>query len=199
MSLQYLRIANRHSTRRVLQVNITERPIRSTHNIFHTQSSFPSIPQVKRRLQRGIRTRRRVQKRARSSNPISAKRSLRVQVLPDPPNAVDHRMVQIEGRVAGRDVEVSPWIAAERVVAASVDADVAGAGNALHDCLEVADVVVVEDRGDDGGRVGVLAVDRVGQVALETAWVVREAVACNEGAVDQGEKNGAEVHAHCAG
>lgn len=85
-------------------------------------------------------------------------------------------MVQPEGRVAGADEHVAAGVAAHGVVAAAVDADRAAAGDALHDHLEVPDVVVIEDERHDGGGVDEHLQDRGGEIALQTARVPVEGV-----------------------
>jgi len=47
---------------------------------------------------------------------------LEVQVLPRPVHAVDHGVVEEEGRVAGRDEEITSRVTADGKVAAGVDA-----------------------------------------------------------------------------
>lgn len=101
---------------------------------------------------------------------------LGVQHLPDPPHAVDHGVMQVECRVTGGGEDIVTGVATEGVVAAAVDADVSGAGDALHLHLEVVGVLGLEDVAENGRGVGVPSVDGVTQVALQATGVVLEGV-----------------------
>ena len=101
-----------------------------------------------------------------------------VQVLPDPPHAVDHAVVMPEGDIAGAHVDIAAGVAAHGVMAATVNADGAAAGNALHGHLEVPDVVVVEDELDNLGEGVVSLQDLGGEGTLQAARVVGEGIGC---------------------
>lgn len=101
----------------------------------------------------------------------------RVQVLPDPPRAINLGMVQPKDRVAGANVKVAAGVARDGEVAPTVHAQIAGGAVALEAVLE-------------GGQIGGLC-DEVGRVlvrgpaaagldrdvAAEAARVVRKQVA----------------------
>ena len=53
--------------------------------------------------------------------------------------------MQVEGWIAGAGEYVSSRIAINGIVAAAVDADTAGAWDALHDHLKIVDIVVLEN------------------------------------------------------
>lgn len=92
--------------------------------------------------------------------------------LPDIPRAIDHSVVQPEGRVAGRCVEVGPGVSGDGEVAARVHA-VLG----LHLVLECADGGRARDEGGDLGGRAVARCEVVGEIALDAAGVVAVAVA----------------------
>lgn len=78
-----------------------------------------------------------------------------------------------------------------------MNANIACARHTLHGHLKVPDVVMVEDVGNDGGCVGVLLVDGVGEIALQAAWIVSESGTIgHKTAVDQGQGDWAQVDAH---
>ena len=105
-------------------------------------------------------------------------------------------MVQPKGRVAGADVKVARWVAADGVVSARVHAPLTLVELALEYRLEPVHVVVLGDEGvrvvgrGDGRRVPV-------DVAPEAAGVVAEAVGLRVG-LEVGELGGegAQVNRH---
>ena len=101
---------------------------------------------------------------------------MQVQVLPDPPSAINHTVVEPERRVTGADEDITARITAHGVVTATVDADVAAAGDTLHVHLEVVDVIVAQNQVHDCGEVSVVLDDLGGQIALQAAGVVGEGV-----------------------
>ena len=68
-----------------------------------------------------------------------------VQHLPDPPDTVNHGVVQVEGRVTRGSVDITTRVSTHGVVTATVDTDVTSAGDTLHLHLEVKDVLGLED------------------------------------------------------
>lgn len=90
--------------------------------------------------------------------------------MPDPPDPVDHTMVEIKGRVTGGDEKVTARVAAEGKVAATVDADVGHV--TLELVLELEDVLRLEDGRERGGGVGEHLVDGGCEVALQAARVI---------------------------
>lgn len=106
-------------------------------------------------------------------------------------------MVQVECRVAGGGEDIVAGVASKRVVTAAVDADVSGAGDALHLHLEVVGVLGLEDIAEDGRGVGVPSVDGVTQVALQATGVVVEGVGRGfDHAAGEVQGCGAEVDLH---
>lgn len=109
-------------------------------------------------------------------------------------------MVEIKGRIAGRDEGVSARIATNGEMPAAVDAqlsmDVAGIG--LHDGLEVLNIVVLEDQ---AGRVakGIEPGRNAGiEVALEASGIITERV-CHSSGFRRPvlrESHGADVDSH---
>lgn len=119
---------------------------------------------------------------------------MQVQVLPDPPGAINHTVVEPESRVTGADEDITGRITAHGVVTATVDADVAAAGDTLHVHLEVVDVVVAQDQVHDRGEVGVILDDLGGQIALQAARVVGEGVLAGlAAAAGEHQGDGAQV------
>jgi len=104
-----------------LQINIAKRSCNRAHQIPHPLAPSPRlarrIAHLNRGIERGIGRRRHVQESTGASNALCAEALGDVEVLPDPPDAVDLRVVEVEGWVAGGDEEVAAWVAAEGVVA----------------------------------------------------------------------------------
>lgn len=65
---------------------------------------------------------------------------LRIQILPNPPRAVDHAVMKVEERIPGAGEEIAAWITGDPEVACGVHADVVVGEVALHGCLEGVDV-----------------------------------------------------------
>lgn len=153
----------------LLLINIAKRPINSAHQLF----DLPLLPidihdiQIYHILER-LRLPTAHHTRASRNNLLPVCKVLR---LPDIPRAIDHAMVQPEGRVARRDVEVGPWVPGDCEVAAAVHAVLA-----LHVVLEGADVCGARDEGGDFGCRGVACCQVVGDVTFDAARVVAEAV-----------------------
>lgn len=91
--------------------------------------------------------------------------------LPDGPDAVDHGVVQPEGRLVGRDVEVSARVARHGEVPDPVDASAA-----LHVVLEGLDRLVVLDLVHNVRRLAVPRAEVVGDVAPDAPRVGSVAV-----------------------
>lgn len=165
-------------------INVAERAPRRTHQLPQLPRRSRRIPIVDIVLQRRIGAGRLVQERpGPAEGRIRPDPRGRVLHLPEPPRAVNHAVVQVEGRVAGRREDVVGRVAAEGVVAAAVHANVAGPGHALQLQLEGGDGGRREDGGFDGGRVGEGAENVVVEVAAPAAGVVGEAVAVADGEV----------------
>lgn len=97
--------------------------------------------------------------------------------LPDGPDAVDFAVVDPEGRVVGRGVEVTARVAGNGVVACRVDAHAAAeATGALHHVLEGGKVSAVLDQAEDVLGAEVAAREVVGDVTAEAARVASVAV-----------------------
>lgn len=104
-----------------------------------------------------------IRKRAGAGNGVLT--IFRISRLPAGPEAIGHAVVEEEERVA-----------ADGVVAAAVDADVAAAGHALHVELEGCDVRAVLEQGGDGAGVGEDLRHVWVQVAFQAARVVGRVV-----------------------
>jgi hypothetical protein len=137
---------------------------------------------------------------------------LEVEALPDVPGAVDHGVVDVEGRVVGRGVEVTARVTRDGVVAGTVHAHdellltaageageaAAEAADRLHGILEAADVVGASDQADHVLRTQVLPGQDVGDVAAQAARVVAVAIGtrvARRSGVDDGS-HGAEGDDH---
>lgn len=153
-----------------LQIDIAKRPRGRTHQILHGNRPPIGIPNIHHRAERRVRRRRKVQERAGPRDSILP--VLDIQRLPDPPHAVDHPMMQPEGRIPGADEHVPAGIAAHGVVAAAVDADRPAAGDPLHSHLEIPDILVVEEELHDGGGIGITLENRGREIALQAPRVV---------------------------
>jgi molybdopterin-binding protein len=74
---------------------------------------------------------------------------LDIQILPGPPNTIDHSVVQEEERVAGRGEEVTSRVAANGEVTSGVHAEESVQEVALHPGSEPVKVLVVFDQTGD--------------------------------------------------
>lgn len=101
---------------------------------------------------------------------------LGVKHLPDPPDTVNHGVVQVESRITGRSEDISTGITAERIVAPSVDTNVTSAGNTLHLHLEVQNSLGLENVVKNRCSVSETLVDGVAEITLQTARVVVQRV-----------------------
>ncbi|KAL1840858.1 hypothetical protein VTK73DRAFT_3646 [Phialemonium thermophilum] len=116
--------------------------------------------------------------------------------LPDGPHAVDHGVVQPEGRLVGRDVEVAARVARHGEVADAVDA-----GAALHLVLERQDLRVPRDLLDDVRRLAVPRRQVVGDVAPDAPRVRAVPVGLRipgGGRVGDG-RHGSQIDGHAVG
>ena len=103
----------------LLSINIAQRLIRhSVHQLLDLHRREIRVD-IHKLLHRDIITRRLVQNgvRAKHARPVR-----QIQVLPDPPHAVDLRMVHPEGRVAAADEGVRARVAADAEVAPEMHA-----------------------------------------------------------------------------
>ncbi len=120
----------------------------------------------------------------RRTGPIHLPRPvLRFEILPDCPHAIDLRVVQIEGRVAGAGKGVEPEAADGKVPAGMNTVE------GLEDGVEAAEVGTARDDARDICRLGLVAPGK-GQVARQAARVVIEAVV----AVERREGERTQVH-----
>lgn len=127
---------------------------------------------------------------------LSGRTRLGIEHLPNPPHAIDGRMVGPEGRVARRNVQVTARIAAQAEVPTAVYTLLYRVGDAVHDVLESCDVVGDGDGITDRGIIGEALVGVVGQRALQAARVVVEGEGAVIGlAVDEAETIGPKVDA----
>jgi hypothetical protein len=85
--------------------------------------------------------------------------------------------VKKECRITGGNVEVPARVATHCIMPAAVHTERTGAGDALHDHLEVPDVIVLENQVNDRTYVGKRADDLCGEVTLKAAGVIVQGVA----------------------
>lgn len=106
--------------------------------------------------------------------------------------------MEIKGRVARGDKEVTSRIAAHCVVPTTMDANVTRTGNTLHEELEGTDVAGRDYGVENGGGIGVSLVDGRGQVASKTTRVVGEGTGRvgGNGFTGEVEVDGPEVDRH---
>jgi hypothetical protein len=97
-------------------VDIAKRSTKRTHSIADSDVRYANIRQCHLILQRSIPRRRLVQERERPGNNVGPLRQ--ILILPDPPHAINHCVVQEEIRIGRGVVEVSPRVAAHGVVSA---------------------------------------------------------------------------------
>lgn len=180
-----------------LQVDVAERTIEGAHEVLDLLLlASPAVLDVV--VKGGVGTGGDVQEGVCAHQRKVAVHALGgAQHLPDPPDTVDHGVVKVEGRVAGRGVDITAGVAAEGVVATAVDANVTASGDALHHHLEVVDVLGLEDVVEDAGGVGVSRVDGIAEISLQAARVPRKGVGDGQGgAAGQVEGRRAQVDGH---
>ena len=129
----------------LLNINITKRPpsITSRRHNLGDRNGRRIDAQINQISQGSIPARRGIRQRDSASDGVLA--ALEILVLPDPPRAVDLRVVQEEGWVTGRREEVAAWVAADGVVPTRVHAVHAVSEVTLHCVLEGVDVVILVD------------------------------------------------------
>lgn len=162
-----------------LQVDVAERTRNGTHEIPHSNSLTTSITNINERVKSSVRRRGAIQESTSARNSIQT--LVEVQVLPDPPGAINHTMVEPESRVTRTNKYITRRITAHRVVTTTVDTDTAASGNTLHVHLEVVDIVVAQNQVHDRGEVSVILDDLGAQIALQAAGVVCEWVGLASG------------------
>lgn len=87
-------------------------------------------------------------------------------------------MVKKECWVTGRNVKVPARVTTHCVMPATMHAELTVGEDALHDHLEVPDVIVLEDQVNDRTYIGIPTDDLCGEVTLQAAGVIVEGVAC---------------------
>jgi hypothetical protein len=97
-------------------VDVAKRSTKCTHSIADSDVWYANIRQRHLILQRSIPRWRLVQERERPSNNVGPLRQ--ILVLPDPPHAINHCVVQEEIRIGRGVVEVGPSVTAHGVVPA---------------------------------------------------------------------------------
>lgn len=156
-----------------LQVYVTERTMNSAQQIANFGRSSTSVEEVDIVVQGGVGAGRRVEEGVRAGDGGVAEDALfGVKHLPDPPDTIEHGMVQVEGGISGRGEDVTAWVTSEGVVTTAVDANGAGSRLALYLQLEVGDILGLQDVGEDGRGIGIAAVDLGTEIAFEAAGVV---------------------------
>lgn len=180
------------------KVHVAERTLGRAQEVPDLERGATGVAQVDDIVDGRIRTWGLVHEGASAGNSSRALGALAgVEDLPHPPDAVDHGVVQVEGRITRGGEEVAAGVTADRVVAAAVNANVARTGLALHLQLEVVDVLGLDDVQEDGGGVSILLVDLGGQIALQAAGAVRKgSFRVHYDAVRGVEIGGAEVDRH---
>lgn len=107
-----------------LQVYVTERTANSRQQIANRPSRSRSKPELDLIIERAIGAGWHIQESLRTGNSFARELALiRGQHLPDPPDAIDHSVVKVEGRVARAGEYIVAGITTESVVTAAVDAD----------------------------------------------------------------------------
>ena len=102
------------------QVDIAERTINSAHSIPHSLGRDGArVAHIKHIIKGNSARRGLVEQGAGTRDGVEAVEG--VQVLPDPPDAINHGVVQVEGWVAGRNHEVAAGITAHGEVAAALE------------------------------------------------------------------------------
>jgi hypothetical protein len=99
-----------------LQVNVAQRPLSRAHQVVHLDRWSSSVPKVNNGVKRGVSGRNLVEESASAGDALGALARLLVQLLPHPPGAIDHPVVQVEDWVSGRDEEIASWVTADGVV-----------------------------------------------------------------------------------
>ena len=120
-----------------LEVDVTERSCSGAQQVLDLKWRASGKANVDEVVDGGVGAGRVVQERPGAGDrrgPLGA--VLGRQKLPNPPDAVDHGVVEVEGRVAGGHEEVAAGIASHGVVATAVDADVSRPWDSLHLHLE---------------------------------------------------------------
>ena len=101
--------------------------------------------------------------------------------MPDSPQAIDLRVVEVKHRIAGADVGIPARVPADGIVAPAVQAE-----RELEEVGEGFEVVVVGDEGDDIGRFGCVG-EEERDVAFQAAGVVvQSASVADSGSVGGG-------------
>ena len=107
-----------------LHVYVTERTADSRQQIANRPGGSSSISELNLIIEGAVSARWRVEESLRSGDSVARVLALvRRQHLPDPPDAVDHTVVEVECWVAWAGVHIVARIAAKGIVAAAVDAD----------------------------------------------------------------------------
>lgn len=180
-----------------LQVDVAERTIEGAHKVLNLLLlTSPAVLDVV--VEGGVGTGGNVQEGVGTHQRKVAVHALGgAQHLPDPPDTVDHGVVKVEDRLAGRGVDITAGVTTEGVVATAVDANVTASGNTLHHHLEVVDVLGLENVVEDAGGVGVSRVDGIAQISLQAARVPGKGVRGGQGgAAGKVEGRGAQVDGH---
>lgn len=136
--------------RHPLRINVAERASNGAHGVPNGDDILVRVPQVDDVVERGVAAGWVVVEGDGAADGVGTRGD--VLVLPRPPHAVDHRVVQPEGRIARRREQVAARVAVDRHVPARVRAEEAVGEVALHQRLEGRDVRV---RRDEGGCVEV--------------------------------------------
>jgi hypothetical protein len=107
-----------------LQVHIAERTTDSRQQITNWPGGPCSISELDLIIERAVRTWWRVQESLCSGDGFACELAfVRRQHLPDPPDTIDHAVVQIKYWVARTGEHVVAGIATDSVVASAMDAD----------------------------------------------------------------------------
>lgn len=93
-------------------VDIAQRPRRRFHQIRHDYGRASSVANVNRGAKRGVGGRGRVEKGACAGDAGLADACGAVELLPDPPDAVDHAVVEVEEGIAGGGEEIATGVSA---------------------------------------------------------------------------------------
>lgn len=116
-------------------------------------------------IEGGVVTGREVQQSFRSINRIVAVRN--VQILPNPPNTIDHAMMEIEDWITGTNEHIRSWITCDSVVSTAVQTDqVIGSRDTIESILEVLDGLGDEKEVGDAGIVRPGLVDKATNVSF---------------------------------
>jgi hypothetical protein len=175
-----------------LRIDVTERPSKGVASITDSDRGRTNKSSIDSIIEGGVAAGRGVINSDGSTDSVLA--VLDVQVLPRPPGAVDHGVVEVESRVTGRSEEITSGVTTNGKVTASVNTEETVAEIALHASAKGGKILVILD---EIGNVGVLcpALGCGGRdVATQAAGVVPKSSELRIGSVVRKDRSyGAEV------